>query len=204
MNFFAPRPGYSLVEMLVSMSIFAVITGMVLSNFGQGRRSDEIRFATQFVATAVRRAQTDALAGTTLKFCRDVSGVGTKRCNIKADCGPDADCVNDVPSGWGLHISTVPAEAAKMISFADLNGNGRYDAPEFVNYSPVSPGAGVSVVSVNPSLSNSLDLVFVPPKPEMLINGGKAVSICTIEVGTVDGTRKRVIVNRISGQVSPD
>lgn len=204
MNLTGPCRGYSLVEMLVAMSIFAVITGMVIANFGQGRRSDEMRFSTQFVATVIRRAQTNALAGVTLSYCRDDAGLGSKPCQREVDCQSPATCVSDVPNGWGAHITTISPDDTKIILFADLNGDGRYQPVESINRNPVSPGVAVSVVGVSPGLSSALDIVFVPPKPEMLINGAKDDNVAVIEVGTVDGMRRRITVNRVSGQVSPD
>jgi len=57
------KKGFTIIELLVAMSIFIIVTGLVVANFRRGARSDELRIAATGLASTLRRAQTMALAG---------------------------------------------------------------------------------------------------------------------------------------------
>lgn len=198
--------GFTMIEMLISLSIFAVVTAFVTANFRAGRQSDEIRLSSQLVATAIRRAQTLAIAGQASPSC--VGGANDKKMCLggtAAEC-PSGACVIDVPKGgYGIRLTTVSPDSRKVILFADLDGDRAYDAGELMRSDTVSPGPFVAVTALNPVASNVLDIVFEPPKPKTWLNNSVATPIATITLShTTTGSSKTVTVNAVSGQVNAD
>jgi Tfp pilus assembly protein FimT len=197
------------VEMLISLSIFAVITAFATANFNAGRKSDELRYATQLVASSIRRAQTAAATGALADFCR---GDGSPRDLLSCPGGTDAECpgavcVNEVPSGYGLHISSVGDAARSILLFADADGNREWRVGEEFRTDSVSPGAfvHVSAITVGTTTVDTLDLVFEPPRPTAFLNGSTDeidVKITLVQPQT--GAERVVTVNRFSGQVSAE
>ncbi|MEY4744822.1 MAG: hypothetical protein RL272_767 [Candidatus Parcubacteria bacterium] len=194
-----------MIEMLISLSIFAVITAFVTANFRAGRQSDELRQSTQLLATAVRRAQTMAISGQTVPYCqggtndRKVCAGGTD-----AECG-GGTCVRDVPRGYGIRLTTVAATAAKVILYADVNGSRAYDAGEEIRVDSVTPGPFVTVTNLDPVAANSLDVVFEPPKPKVWFNGSTATAVATVTLThKTTGLTKVVSINQVTGQINAD
>lgn len=199
----SPR-GFTIVEMLISLSIFAVITVMAVANFRAGAQGDELRVSARLVASTVRRAQTQAIAGSSVFFCRGGSDEG-KVCATgdDLDCGGGGTCVRDIPKAWGVRISALEGENRAVTVFADTNGNGAYDEGEAVRSEAISPGPFVSVVSVEPDDVGVLDIVFTPPKPKTTFNGSTAIGVATIELRhRHTDAAQFVTVNRISGLVT--
>jgi prepilin-type N-terminal cleavage/methylation domain-containing protein len=197
--------GFTLIEMLISLSIFGIITGFVMANFRAGSQSDELRASSLIVAGVIRRAQTAALTGETAHFCRDEAGTDGRICNSNADCGTGT-CVNDVPrGGYGVHFETAEANKRFMVSFADTNGNGAFDATEQYRRDSVSANIFVSVNSLNPINEGVLDIVFVPPRPAIKFNNSTGEPIATIILKhRSTNNTKTITVNSLSGQVSAD
>lgn len=201
----AASRGFTLIEMLISLSIFAVITAFVTANYRAGRQGDELRIGSNLVATAIRRAQTAATAGQTVMFCRGgARDLKTCPSGRDAECGGGV-CVTEVPNGWGLHFSAVSPDDKKMVLYADINGNRQYDAGEAVRTDSVSGGPFVSVVAVTPAAGSILDVIFEPPAPLVYFNGSAAAATASIVLRhTATGRQKTVSINRISGQVNAD
>lgn len=197
--------GFTLVELLVSIAIIALITTAATANFRAGRRGDELLTAGRLVAATLRRAQTDALAGRTTMFCR--GGANDLRLcpsGLPASC-PGGTCVRELPLGYGVRFTTLAAGAGKSVSFADLDGDRMLDPGEEIRTNAISPIPGVVVSVVAPSAAGVLDVVFAPPKPTTYFNGAAAAGIAAITVlhGQTGATRV-VRVNGITGQVNAD
>lgn len=199
------RAGFTMIEMLISLSIFAVITAFVTANFRAGRQSDELRQSTQLLATAIRRAQTMAISGQTVPYCQ--GGTNDKKVcpnGTSAECG-GGTCVRDLPKGYGIRLTTVAATASKVVLFADIDGDLAYDAGEEIRVDSVTPGPFVSVTSLNPVSSNVLDIVFVPPQPKVWFNGSTASAVASVTLThRTTGLTKSVSVNQITGQINAD
>lgn len=199
-----PLAGFTLVELLISLSIFAVITGVVLANFRVGAQGDELRISAQIVASAIRRSQTAALGGQLAPVCS--GGIDDKKICLHgdADC-TGGSCINVIPRGYGIRFDTDGIANRRMTVFIDGNGNHLFDAGEQVNSESVSSGPSVVIDGVTPSAGNALDLVFVPPKPTAYLNGLITDSIATIIMRhTHTNATRNVTVNRVTGQVSAD
>lgn len=200
-----PLAGFTLVELLISLSIFAVITGAVLANFRVGTQGDELRISAQIVASAIRRSQTAALGGQLAPLCS--GGIDDKKnCpHGDADCGGGGSCVNVIPRGYGIRFDTEGAAHRRMTTFIDGNGNRLFDEGEQLHSESVSSGPSVIIDGVAPAAGGALDIVFVPPKPTAYLNGLTADAIATIIMRhTHTNATRNVTVNRITGQVSAD
>jgi prepilin-type N-terminal cleavage/methylation domain-containing protein len=197
--------GFTLVEMLISLAIFGVITGMVLANFRAGAQGDELRISSQLVASAVRRAQSLAIAGQTVAFCRGGAN-DLKLCpGGVADC-TGGTCVTEVPAAFGIHFSTAPGEERRMTQFADTDNDKTLGPGEAMRSDSISSGPFVDVVGLAPEVGGALDIVFVPPKPSTVFNADAApdgIAAITVRHRTT-GAEKRVTVNKVSGQVSAE
>ncbi len=200
--------GFTLVEMLISLGIFAIITGFVMANFRAGSQGDELRLAQQLVASELRRTQTMALAGQTTYYCAAGVKVG-HFCPTgnAAECGgEDANCVKGVPpGGYCVHLKALEPDNRTLILFADLDAgrNHRYDAGEEIRTMSVSPGTFVSVTQTDPSDAGGLDVCFTPGDAMPLFNGASApvVAKITVKHRTTEAIRT-VTINAVSGQIS--
>lgn len=167
------KKGFTIIELLVAISIFIVITGLVVANFRRGARSDELKIAAAGLASTLRKAQTMALAG------EAIGGV--------------------VPAGgYGVYVTMDTPN--RYIIFADNDGNKIYGVGEElaggINFLP----SNIAVDQVSPV---SASVVFKPPKPTIYINGGTSENSATITLkDSISDQTRKVTVNRISGQIS--
>ncbi|HTM68423.1 MAG TPA: type II secretion system protein [Candidatus Binatia bacterium] len=195
-----------MIEMLISLSIFAVVTAFVTANFRAGRQSDELRLSTQLVATAIRRAQTMAISGQTVPACQGGSNdKGICPGGTNPEC-PGGICVKDVQKGYGIHLTTTGAGASKAVLFADTDGDKAFSVRETVRTDSITPGPFVVASGLNPITAGSaLDIVFEPPKPKTWFNGSQSTGIATITLRhTTTGQTRNVTINLISGQINAD
>ncbi len=192
------RPGFTLLELIVSMSIFTVITGFVLINFRAGQRSDEIRFAADGAASVIRDALSRATAGATVEAC--VSGsVVTGICGSGAVCG--GVCSTRVPKGWGVAFGTA-APNDGITLFVDLDGNKLYDANETVLVEPYSSSGFVTATAASPTPLRTT-VLFVPPLPDALVDGAAAATEATLTLTHGAGGAVRTVhFNRVSRLVT--
>ncbi|KPJ85501.1 hypothetical protein AMJ57_02870 [Parcubacteria bacterium SG8_24] len=197
--------GFTLVEMLVSMAIFSVITAFAVANFRAGQQGDELRISTQLVASTIRHAQTLAMAGQTLHYCHGGSTEG-RLCpsGEDAECS-GGSCIRDLPLGYGVRLSTDVTGRRVAIVFADTDGNHALDAGEELRRDSVSSGPFVQVSALDPHVAGTLDIVFIPPKPLVKYNGAETDTVATITLEhRQTGRTRQVTINRISGQVNAD
>lgn len=197
--------GFTLIEMLVSLGIFAVITGVVIANFHGGNQGDELRAAVQLTASAVRHAQTSAIGSESVSWC--VGGANNGKTCLGGTGGecPSGSCVRDIPKGYGVRFSSSGAEASMAISFADINGNGAFDAGEEMRRDRITVSSSVAVSTLAPSFAAVLDIVFSPPRPTVTFNATAPDAIAVITIRhSATGATKAVTVNKVSGQVNID
>jgi prepilin-type N-terminal cleavage/methylation domain-containing protein len=197
------KNGFTLVELLVTITIFVILTGVVL--FNQSRFNSTILLTNLAYDTAltVRQAQT--------------YGINIKEFNT----GTTNSVGQFVP--YGVHFQK---GAKSFILFADLDGNGLYDgATTTCNSAPISPAKDGCVNKYNiqrgnyivdlceanvpdgtyvclpgttgTTSKNSLDLVFVRPNPDAHIRfdgsvGESVAGIATVIIGNPDGSTRKV------------
>lgn len=196
--------GFTLVELLVSISIIGVITGMMMANFRGGQQSAEVRLASDILVGQIRAVQTSALTGRLVAICgggADDLAVCEKGKDPPVACS-DGDCQRRVPSGYGIRFSSV--DPASYLLFFDTDGDRRYDAGEELSSSPY-----VSTTAVRFGGSDAgdpLDLVFTPPFGKMFVNGSASGSpVVSVTLDHQFGTMTRhVKIYRLSGKIEHD
>ncbi len=178
------KSGFTIVDLLVSISIFVIITAVTLSNFSRGRQRDDLEQGSLIVVSVLQQAQAYALAGQT------VGGV--------------------VPTGgYGLHFDLT--QSGQFIFFADLDDDslyssgsdslvdaGSYNLPANVNIISLTIRQGETSQSVSP-----VDFIYRPPQAARYLNGllnGGSLEI-TLRHGQT-GETKLVTASTASGQVN--
>lgn len=167
------KQGFALIELLVSIAIFVIITTAVVVNFRVGERSTELRLTAQELATKIRRVQIMAQSG------RQIEGLS-------------------LPQGYGVYIT-----GNDFVFFADQDGNWIYDAGEEISEVTFSLPSAMIIESLEPLLPDDrLDVVFEVPGPRVWINGAEDDGTAQIQLkheGT--GQTRTITVWRVSGRV---
>lgn len=147
------KNGFTLIELIVSVSIISMVTGVFLANYSSANRRSDLTMTAQKMVADIRLAQNYAL--------------GLARYGLK-DSGT-------VPlGGWGVHVDLLDPVYGnnKYIIFADDNGNGVYDTDE----NKVEFGSQVTVLPTNIvieslTVGTKADITFLPPDPITTITG---------------------------------
>jgi prepilin-type N-terminal cleavage/methylation domain-containing protein len=143
-NFFKFQKGFTMMELLVSVSIIALLMGIFITNYRGGSRQLELSLAAQKLASDIRLAQNKCLGS--------------------------AEYNGAVPEGgWGIYFDK-SVNNKRYLIFADLNNNKLYDVGEAtVDYGGMIEDlpANISVDNLKFNVSNTtrLDITFVPPDP---------------------------------------
>ena len=177
------RPGFSLAEILVAVSIIALLAAVVTSNYSLYDRTKGLHMAIQVLASDIRRTQS---FGLNLK--EHQSGV--------------------IPSGgWGIRLSSQNPNNESYILFAEFDEDGYYTSASGEVYEELKfakPGASVvSQMTVDGTPYQYVNIIFKPPGPTVTINGGDSATTMatvnadsvTIEVGMGADTRT-ILVNK--------
>ncbi|TAK05566.1 prepilin-type N-terminal cleavage/methylation domain-containing protein [Patescibacteria group bacterium] len=185
--------GFTLIELLVSMSIFAVMSALVMVNFRVGERSDELRLGAQTFASLIRDAESRASSGVTVCLCLSGDPTGPV-CTAERTCPGGGTPSDTVPrGGYGIHVGTGELDA---MLFADLDANRIMNAGEVLLTEKFSASGGVRVSA------GGGDMVFVPPRPDVWINGAQAAQEFSVTLEQLlNNTRREVRYNRISRRI---
>ncbi len=108
--------GFSLVEILVVISIFIIITSLILANYPSFNDRLDLTRAVQTITLSLRQAQ--------------AYGSAVKEFNTASNCFP----------GYGINFQL--SSPQDYFLFADVNANGRYDS----NISSVCNGATTELI----------------------------------------------------------
>lgn len=143
------KSGFTLIELIVSVSIMAMVTGIFLANYSSANRRTDLTMTSQKMVADVRMAQNYAL--------------GLVRYGASGSTSVPA-------GGWGIHIDLANYGNTKFVLFADDNNNQVFDS----NEDRVDYGAQVSTLPTNVIISSIMmgsiastkaDITFLPPDP---------------------------------------
>ena len=169
------KKAFTLVELLVTSGIVAIVASMFFVNYHSTNKRSELIMAIQNLASDLRQAQSNSLG----LFLYDSSS----------------------PSGgWGVHMN-INDSATSYKLFADNDGDYSYDSGEsntIFGGKNVNLPDGVIIDSINNGSSvNLVDITFYPPDPDTYIYSSSATSTSvTITLKeTVSETTKAVTVN---------
>ena len=189
---FHTRDGFSLIELLVVMTILTTITSVVLANHSRFNGSVLLGSLAYDIGLSIRQAQ--------------VFGLSVRQY---------ADVAEGFQVGYGVHFS----DASSYIFFADTNENNIYDVDtdQILNSYAVGRGhtisrfcgvtsGGTEECNTSPSPISSLDIVFLRPNPDAIMTSdltgvSEVYSQGIIEVSSPSGDTRRVVVAS-TGQIS--
>lgn len=157
------KSGFTLVELIVSIAIIAIISTMALVNFKGHDKKTKVDLAAYKLASDIRRVQSFALS------MKEFGGTTP---------------ANEVPGrGWGMHFRKNDPNNIFYIVFADGNNvvtdNCKYDATgELYETINIVDGVKIDDIKINEAGNPAtVYVVFEPPNPLMYIC--KNTSSCT-------------------------
>jgi prepilin-type N-terminal cleavage/methylation domain-containing protein len=208
------RTGFTLIELIISIAIFSILTGIMTWNFDRYNQSGNVRRGADQIASDLRSIQTKAMTGAPIEGS-DLIPIG----------------------GYGLHIDLNKSDTQYQL-FADrerldadltcsAHRNGRLDRALNSTLCLVDSenmDLDIGPVSVLPkdvvidsiavdglsesSIVDVLDIAFQPPKPiatvgvNELTNQAKIETVNIILRHQVTQMRRRVTLVGASGQIS--
>ncbi len=182
-----PSRGFTLVELLVTLSLFVALTTIVLFSSSQFNGSILLTNLAYDVALTIRQAQSFGV-------------------NVREEVSSDS-----FDKAYGVHFDT--SKPAEFILFADLNKNGQYDTFSFDNCNDgtnecvdkyiIKRGNKISGISCDGSAYSPLDITFIRPNPDAIIKCGSGnKNEAKIKVSSADDVNYRYIVVNLAGQIS--
>lgn len=180
--------GMTYVELIVVLSIFAVVSSVSLFNYGQFQGKVDVKNLANDVALRIVEAQKNALTG---KF-DNTAGASWR------------------PS-YGVHFDVSNASnATKVVQFTDLNSNNRCD-PSQCNFPPALGGEVTSIVNINknnyvssievigtgcPATVNNLSITYRRPNTSPEFRSTPPIG-CTVSNVIINLTSPRGATSRV-------
>lgn len=203
------QSGFTIVELIVSLAIFAIMTSLVLSKYGKFDQGVILTNLAYDVALTIRNAQSYGL--NVRSASRDANA-------FDRVSGP----VTNSGGSYGVHFDmSTPTE---FIFFVDEDGDGVYDNDSKKNNNgnnggnatdqktTIKRGSSISSMCVSNTKSctvggvsvQKLDITFKRPDPNAIIMANDIkYGYAEIVLKAVDNTTRKVIVN-FTGQISVD
>lgn len=185
--------GFTLVELMVSVGIFAAMTVLLLAKYGNFNQGILLTNLAYDVALTIRNAQSYGL-------------------NVKSAPGDDGRTYSEEFNyPYGVHFTV----GKQFIFFADndpLNdnkyGDGIYTAPldTPISTSNIKGSSVIQSICVGESPCDSsissLDITFRRPDPNAIITADEATySYAEVVLRATDGSQKKVVI-RSTGQIA--
>ncbi len=190
------KKGFTLVELVISIGIFALMTSVLLAKYGNFNQGVILTNLAYDVALAIRTSQSYGI-------------------NVKSAPTASASYSNSFQYGYGMHFSTLnDTEKKRMTFFVDnLPVDKVYnDSPapgEIITEYSVKRGLKINKLCVGADLAScvavtSMDVMFLRPDPNAIItangNGGTTYSYAYIEILSPDGSSKKIEIRK-TGQI---
>ncbi len=205
------KKGFSLVEMLVVLSIITIITSIVLLGQGQFNRAISLTDTAYTIALSVRQAQALGLSSRTFNGVYDAGyGVrftaGNQSYQVFVDIARVAPQLANCPV-----VSDASPEAKPGNCFYDVGADGVFDQYAMQRGFRISRFCGVNAsgntICSDTGALDTLDIVYVRPSTDSIITGTDGgtqftLSRAMIYVTTPDGQAERGVCVSVVGQVS--
>jgi prepilin-type N-terminal cleavage/methylation domain-containing protein len=182
-GFSAPSPatarrGFTLVEMVVTVAIFAILSTIVIARNASFDNEVLLNNLAYDIALSIRQAQQYGI-------------------NVRVAQG-------QFDSPYGIHFE---ADSSTYVMFVDSNDNGAYDGQasgELLEVFTLGRGATIRAIcdlEAGTCSEDELDIVFRRPEPDAIIGGG-AIPRARIELlsGRRDGVRHIIVES--TGQIA--
>ena len=178
--------GFTLVELLVSIFIIILMSGIIFANYRVGGQQFALQRSANKLAQDIRRAQQMAMGAS--EFCPT------------PPCPPNP---TQTSPGYGIILDKVWG-IKKYRLYADTNGNNEFFNPnDPLVEDPIDLESGVIIKEISsPSTSyNSVSINFASPDPTVNIKfnvdpGGQPKTIITLALATDPNKTKTVEVNK--------
>ncbi len=168
--------GFTLVELLIAITIFTLITLAAVVNFRGADPSKQISLQAANVVSSLRQAQVQAQGGEPFN--------------------------GSLPQGgYGVAVSACSVPPCSVTIFADQNGNFAMESPAEI-VQTVSLGSQVTITGV--SIGGPAHILFRLPSAAVCFNNTCSGSApATITLGAVGtSVTKTITINQLSGQIS--
>ncbi|MDD4332961.1 MAG: type II secretion system protein [Patescibacteria group bacterium] len=178
MKKFERKNGFTLVEMLVSVAVIVLITGIFLANYRASSQRADLIFAAQQMASDIRLAENYSLG--LVNYGEGNFPIG----------------------GWGFYIDK---SNNKYYIFADVDGDKSYtaspsEADKTKSAKEVIFPANIVVDSIQyganfETSSEVLNITFLPPDPTVYIVGTKYYNAKIVLKDVRNGLTKEIDIN---------
>lgn len=176
--------GYTLLELIVSISIIALMLGIIVGTYSFGKRHDSLKAETERLASAFRAARNRAISGVPFNsgtfFC---SQDASTACADNSDClsGNKGHCTNSryPVGGYGIHLyQSGPAPDEGKITYVlygDVNGSAvapiyqttelvqKFTMPSYLEFTGNTGGADFEVDQFEVNFNKSALAVYHKP-----------------------------------------
>lgn len=227
MSFFSfkKNSGFTLVELLVAMAIFGLLSALVIANFSKGTETNKFKQASLEFAQNIRLAQNYAISGKSLWRCAGNKALACTTDTQVAVCASAVPCENKVPAGgFGVDITS-----GVYNIFTDQSESGGPSR----TFDPIADGSAIIVeymLSMSSNIASikyyklsdqseklsmdgvTIDITFEPPTGiiHFCINQNNCSALdseTTIDFLIANNNDpghncRQVTINKISGQIS--
>ena len=161
------QSGFTLMELLTSMFIIALLSGLFFTNYHGANEQNKLILAAQKLDSDIRIAQNYALGS------KEFSGVAPS-------------------GGWGVYLAE---NSSDYIIFADINNDHTYTIGEEFRIINLSDDIITDSLNIGGFSVSSVDIVFLPPTPIIYINNVDDNTVSIILRNSKSNATKIVQVN---------
>ncbi|MES3030886.1 MAG: prepilin-type N-terminal cleavage/methylation domain-containing protein [Patescibacteria group bacterium] len=188
--FHTRRKGFTLVELMISVGIFALMTSFLLAKYGTFNQSVLLTNLAYDIALSIRNAQSFGL-------------------NVRSVPGS----TENFDAAYGVHFDTTIPGA--YVFFSDPEKDGVYDDINEITTYTIKRGSVISGLCVGSSADDcsgsggtqpeTLDITFKRPNPNAIIkmneDDEEVFQYAEINLRATDGSMKKIVV-RSTGQIA--
>jgi len=168
--------GITLVELLVSISVMVVVSAALLVNWHPAQDSFALRRSAANLSADLKKAQQ--------------SSISTKEFNCSSSPGEEYD-------GFGIYLTTNTPASYQM--YENCSVDYVWDSGEEIEVFSLEDGVEINSLEVSGIPVATLDLLFIPPNPDIYINSDKTGEEAIIELSNGSSTTTVKINN--SGKI---